>query len=98
MSLKEKYNKICNKYLDQFSKQTGIPNEGWVGNEPGGVAYVLDYFFGFKEIMVTVDNNIPFDTLVEWYEKELDFYSKNYSPIKGFPSLEIYVRLNYGQL
>ena len=68
LGLSDQYEKACNEYLLEFCAQMELSNEGWVGNDVGGVAYVGDYFIGMSDLMVAVDNGIDLDALLEWYD------------------------------
>jgi len=72
--LKNKYNKICNKYVEIFCKKNKLYFKGWIGDNIGGVSGINDYFFDFDDIKYAVDNEIKFSWVSDWYYFEMDFH------------------------
>lgn len=77
-TLKEEFEHIANKYANKlvemyFTEDDNIRADFyWVGDEAGGILSVCDYyFFNFDDIRYIVDNNVPFDTWLEWYDYTL---------------------------
>lgn len=70
MTLKQEYEKICNRYLVEFANkyELSLEPDAWVGGEVGTVAYVSDYYFGFDDIRRCVDENVKWEDLIEWYD------------------------------
>lgn len=73
-TLKEEFENVANKYryklVDMyFADEEGVrPDSLWIGGESGGMLEVNDYFFGFDDIRYIVDNNLPYDVFVSWYD------------------------------
>lgn len=65
--LSEKYNKICQKYIDAFAILHEIDFEGWVGDKVGDVACFADYYFDFDIIRYVIDEGISFTYLSDWF-------------------------------
>lgn len=76
MTLQEEYNKIVEKYLEIFYEKHGLELEYWVQDNPGTIGQFGDYFFGFDDIRYDIDNNIPKDRLIEWYDFNLEYSEK----------------------
>jgi hypothetical protein len=70
MTLKQEYEKICNRYLVEFANkyELSLESDAWVGGDVGTVAYVSDYYFGFNDIRRCVDENVKWQDLIEWYD------------------------------
>lgn len=68
------YEVACTNYLAAFMEQYDLSCEPhpWVADEVGTVAEVGDYYFDFQDIMRCVDENVPFDTLMEWYDYNVE--------------------------
>ena len=83
MNLKEKYENIVNEYLEVFSKKFEVDFEGWICGEVGGINEAADMFLNFETIRYTVDNNVSFEDLYNWYWfcvdlNEVSINQKNY--------------------
>jgi hypothetical protein len=72
--LKLAYEAACTNYLAAFMEKYDLScdPEPWVGNEVGTVAEVGDYFFDFQDIKRCVDEDVTFDTLIEWYDYNIE--------------------------
>jgi hypothetical protein len=72
--LKLAYEVACTRYLAAFMEKYDLScdPEPWVGNEVGTVAEVGDYFFDFQDIKRCVDEDVTFDTLIEWYDYNIE--------------------------
>ena len=70
ITLKQEYEHICNRYLVEFANkyELSLEPDAWVGGEPGTIACVSDYFFGFDEIRRCVDEDVKWQDLIEWYD------------------------------
>ena len=68
--LKLAYEAACANYIAAFMEQYGLTcdPEPWVANEIGGIVNIGDCFFGFDEIRLCVDNDVPWNDLIEWYD------------------------------
>lgn len=74
MTLKQEYEKICNRYLVEFANkyEFSLEPDAWVGGDVGTVAYVSDYYFGFDDIRLCVDENVKWQDLIECYDYNLE--------------------------
>lgn len=68
--MKKDYENAVEAYLKAFCEMYGLPydTDGWVGREPGTIAEVGDFFFGFDDMKRCVDNGYSWDDVAEWYE------------------------------
>lgn len=57
-SKKQKFEKICNEYIEAFSKKQELDFEGWVADKIGELALFGDYTFGMDEIRYDIDNEV----------------------------------------
>ena len=76
--LQSQWNAVSNTYLAEFCKKHGydIENAYWVGDEPGTLACINDdIFVGIHEIRYDIDNNVPEETFLKWYDYDLDIGS-----------------------
>lgn len=46
----------------------------WAGNRVGEILEVSDYFFGFDDIRMDIDKNLPIDMILQWYNATLEHY------------------------
>lgn len=49
----------------------------WVGDKPGDVFHVNDYWFNLDRMREALELNCPFDLLIQFYDYELDRYEKD---------------------
>jgi len=77
-TLKDRFNEIAQMYADTFVRTHFSYDDGsmayydWVAEEPGTILCVNDdMFFGFDEIRICIDENIPYDQLLAWYDYRL---------------------------
>lgn len=90
-SLKTRYQDICNIYLQEFITKHDFPceydsNDVWVGNNPGTIAMLGDFFVAFDDIRYDIDNNIPEEKYIQWYSRyeELSFLGLKYMNYPSF--------------
>lgn len=74
--LKKKFGDACNEYLVKFCKKHGFDPEcaDWVGNDPGTIVSIGDYYFDFQDIKHDIDNNVPKGKMIEYYDYSLEEY------------------------
>lgn len=74
--LKKKWADVCDEYLRKFCEKHEFDFETayWVGDEPGTIAYVSDLFVGMEDIRYDIDNNVPEDKFLKWYEYHLEVF------------------------
>ncbi len=70
MHTKDQWNEVCEAYLSEFCKRHGFCREDawWIGDDPGGLAQIGDYFVGMNEIRYDVDNSVPEKNFFLWYD------------------------------
>lgn len=68
--MKEKYIHVCNAYAKAFAKKHDYQFDSWV--EVGTVACFGDYFIDFKDIKFDIDNDIPKEKFLEYYDASLE--------------------------
>jgi hypothetical protein len=77
--LKQKYETVVDEYLKEFCTQFEFDYEDadyyWVAGEVGGIIELGDYFLSFETIKTVIDNNIPYETWVGWYDYTLRLHS-----------------------
>ena len=87
MTLKKKYENVCNEYISRFCRKNELTFEGWVGNEIGGVAVFGDeFFFNFHDIVWDINSKQPQHLIIDWIYESIDNYPKSinyYSYTKG---------------
>lgn len=88
--LQEKWQRICNTYLQVFCKRHGYQFDptDWVGigeENIGTIVEVNDMYLHMDDIRYDVDNQVPIDYISRWYYKrnELHELGVNYM---NFPS------------
>lgn len=81
--LKQNYQNACNAYLKTFglnyklfSREDVLSPEDltnmWILEEPGTIAEICDYSVNMEEIILCVDENVPFNEFERWYQYNLD--------------------------
>ena len=83
-SLKNKFNKIAEKYIKTFCKRLELDFEFWVGDEVGGIAFICDYYFNYSDIRYAVDNEISFDYMSDWYYFIVEYGKKCYYNLDAY--------------
>lgn len=70
MELRKKFEKVCGLYVEAFCKLMGFNDYDcyWLGGEVGRTLSVTFYVFDFSDIRYIVDNNVPKDVVMGWYE------------------------------
>lgn len=94
MKLFKDYNTACDKLAAEFIKRYyGEEADGgdWVADEAGGVLYVNDDYWDFKDILTALKENVPSATLFKWYSDQVDFYSGRELEKDEFPNLRGYM-------
>ena len=74
--LKKKWADVCNEYLQKFCEKHEYDFECayWVGDDAGTTACVADYFIGMDEIRYDIDNDVPEDKFLKWYDYSLEVF------------------------
>jgi hypothetical protein len=92
-NLKENYKKACNDYAREFCKKHGyeFSEFDWVANMPGTLINIADYFVDMVTIIYDVENDVPEDKFLKWYDYSLragtyGIITPNFSSwVKGCP-------------
>lgn len=74
--LKQQYESVCNEYLEKFCEKQEMTNEGWVGDEVGGIAVCSDFFFNLRDIAYDINANQPAGLIVNWYYESVENHPK----------------------
>ena len=77
VNLKDSWREVCDAYLLAFCEKHEYDYDDayWVGDEPGTLAYVSDLFVGMEEIRYDIDNDVPEEMFLKWYDYSLDVYN-----------------------
>lgn len=69
-ALRASYDDACNQYLAAFAAKHGIDRSDcdWVGDEPGGVAMIGDWFASMEVITLDIDRDAPEGEFLKWYD------------------------------
>ena len=68
MNLQTKYQKIVQKYINEFCKKHDTYLEFWVGSDVGHIAVIGDHFMSFKDIRHDIDTNQPSDNIWDYHD------------------------------
>lgn len=74
-SLNKLYNDVVDDYVRIFCSEYGLEEYNhsmWVADEIGGILCASDYFINFRDIKYCVDNDVPWQEFVKWYDYCLD--------------------------
>ena len=87
-TLKERFEKVANEYLDVFTKKQDLYCDGWIGDDVGGICgFIEQYFFTLDDMRLDIDLNAPKGLILRWQEDNLeagrDKYINYTSYIKG---------------
>lgn len=94
--LKENYNKAVNDYIAAFEKKHDAEVTAAVSDEVGGIYTFSDLFFHFSDIKYATDENIDFDTLLNWDEYYLENYKTKPINLKTYNKLFIHEKYRHG--
>lgn len=75
--LKQQYESVCNEYLEKFCRKQEMTNEGWVGDEVGGVAECSDFYFDLRDIAYDINSKQPAGRIINWYYESVENYPKS---------------------
>lgn len=82
-NIKDSIEKLMNVYVTLFCDKHDYCFDGWVGGEVGGITSCSDYFIDLRDMRLDIDNDVPKEMFVKWYEESMhshlkDGYSINY--------------------
>lgn len=86
MSIKKRYEDICNEYVDKFCEKQELYNNGWVEDQVGGIVECSYLPFNFQDIVWDINSNQPKRLIIDWYYESVDNPEKSinyYSYTKG---------------
>lgn len=72
MILEKVYESVCNECVNIFCEKQEMSNEGWVGDEIGGIACCSDFYFNLHDIILDIKNKQPKGLIIDWYYSCLD--------------------------
>lgn len=90
--LQNKYESVCNEYVQKFCKKQGMEFNYWVSDIVGDVLSCSDFYFNFQDIVWDVNSKQPKGSITDWYYQNLDAPEKSinyYSYTKGLRVSEI---------
>jgi len=71
--LQNKYESVCEKYIQVFSKKQDVEFDGWIGGQIGGIAeFIGQYFFNFQDIVWDINSKQPKGTILQWQDDCLE--------------------------
>jgi len=101
MTLKDRYEKICNEYIKIFSDKQDIQFDEWMGGIVGGVAgFISEYYFNFSDIVYDINSDQPKGLILRWQDdylenvpngRNINYYS--YSKGLRYSDLQDYIQI-----
>lgn len=70
-TLKQKYEDVCNEYVQEFCKKQGMSFEFWV-DAVGGILLCSDCYLNFTDIVWDINSNQPKGRIIDWYNEVLE--------------------------
>lgn len=69
-TMRQMYDTACNNYLEAFAEKHGFDGAdcSWVGNEPGGIAIVGDFYVGMQTLTDDINMDAPEEEFIRWYD------------------------------
>ena len=79
MNLKQNYEKACNAYVDELCRRYDLDKDDsfWVVDQVGGILIIGDLSISFLDIVYIIDNNVKWETFIDWYDYRLRLYCIN---------------------
>ena len=78
MTLKERYEAICEEYRKVFLEKQGFHYSYWIADEIGGVLSCNEeYYFNINDIRYDIDNDIEVGLILKAQNDFLEAYDKN---------------------
>lgn len=71
--IKERYENAVHEYVLAFCRKHGYhydPDE-WIGDNVGGIVMIADYYINFDNIRYDIDNDVPAEVFVQFYDYTL---------------------------
>ena len=87
-ALKANYKNACDDYLEAFCEKHGFDWDysHWMGNRPGEIVSVGDYFVDMKTIVDDINLDAPEEEFWKWYDYTLDMDLLGAKPLPDFGS------------
>lgn len=82
--LEERFEDICNEYLNLFCEKHDVNHSGWIAGIVGGVIEISDCYFQLEEIKLDIDLHASKEennSIWDWYwssvesEEKINYYS-----------------------
>lgn len=75
-TMKDSWREVCDAYLRAFCEKHEYDYDDayWVGDDPGTIACVADIFVGMEEIRYDIDNDVPEEMFLKWYDYSLEVH------------------------
>ena len=78
MTLKERYEAICEEYRELFLEKQGFSYSYWIADEIGGVLSCNEeYYFNINDIRYDIDNDIEVGLIMQSQDDFLEAYNKD---------------------
>lgn len=73
-NLNKQFESVVMQYVQTFCIKHGFNMDdcSWVGDHVGEVLEIADYYFGFDDIRMDIDKNLPPAMIMEWYNATLE--------------------------
>lgn len=75
--IRGRYENAVHEYCHAFCRKHGYhyDPDGWVGEGVGGIVLVGDYYINFDDIRYDIDNDVPEDIFIKYYDYTLEIAS-----------------------
>lgn len=72
--IRKRYEDAVHEYCQAFCEkhEYQYDPDDWVGNDIGGIVAIGDYFVNFNDIRYDIDNDVPEDKFLHWYDYSLE--------------------------
>ena len=95
MTLKERYEQVANDYVKELCRRFDPDYDGympdWICDKVGGTLDDLwGYYINFDDVRLIIDENIPFDDFIKWYDYCLECHA--ISPDITTPNLRSWIK------
>lgn len=90
--IKNKWREVSDEYLKLFCEALGFDYDSdayWIGDDPGTIAQIGDFFVGINEMRFFVDNAVDPELFFKWYDYSLDIHElqADYNQFEGYTQL-----------
>ena len=86
--LKANYKNACQDYLQAFCEkhEYDFDDTDWVGDQPGSIAAIADYFVDMQTIIDDIELEAPEEEFLKWYDYCLEMRSFDAESTPNFQS------------